>query len=82
MTQYIKAGQSLRQDWLDPYGIAVGFSFKRVCEIDFAAIDPGRQRLFGQVAIELLQSFRDRGRAWERYRRTVRSGASVSEARP
>ena len=64
MPQDVEPFTRLRQDRFDLHRIAVFIRAERVRQIDFAAVNPRRQGLLGHVAIQLLQSFRDRERRW------------------
>jgi hypothetical protein len=71
MAQHIQACQSLWQYRLDLYCITIGLSFNRVSEIDLLPVYARSQRLLRQVAVELLQSFRNRDRRRHLRRRAI-----------
>src|SRR5712692_3206106 len=71
VAQHIQTFQGLRQHRFDLDRISVRLRIQRVGEIDFAAVDAGRQSLLSQVAVELLQSVTHGRRRRHRYWQTV-----------
>ena len=71
MAKHIEPRERLRQNRFNLHRVTVRLRIERVGKVDLPAVDARRQGLLGQIAIKLLQSFRDGRGAWDRDRGTV-----------